>query len=123
NIGLVLLIGLILAFPLWYLSGYLWGLRVGRKYPLEVPAILGEVDTDQPTNAPRVGTVIGLLLLPLVLIFLNTGLDFLRAAGAVDSDATWYGVLTAIGSTPIALLISVLVAVLVLGTRDRKSVV
>jgi len=121
NIGLVLLIGLILAFPLWYLSGYLWGIRVGRKYPLEVPAILGQVDTDQPQNPPKVGTVIGLLLLPLVLIFLNTGLDFLRAAGAVDPEATWYGVLTAIGSTPIALLISVLVAVLVLGTRRGES--
>lgn len=121
NIGLVLLIGLIIAFPLWYFSGYLWGVRVGRKYPLQVPAILGQVDTDQPQKAPKVGTVIGLLLLPLVLIFLNTGLDFLRAAGAVDPEATWYGVLTAIGSTPIALLISVLVAVLVLGTRRGEA--
>jgi gluconate:H+ symporter, GntP family len=121
NLGLVLLVGLIIAFPLWYVSGYLWGLRVGKKYVLPVPALFGTVDEDQPTNLPKVSTVIAMLLLPLVLIFLNTGLDFLRAAGTVSADATWFQVLSALGESPIALLISVLVATFVLGTRRGEN--
>jgi GntP family gluconate:H+ symporter len=121
NLGLVLLIGLVIAFPLWYVSGYLWGLRVGVKYPFPVPAILGEVDRDEPANPPRVGTVIWMLLLPLVLIFMNTGLDALRAAEVVDGEAAWFQVLRAIGSTPVALLISVFVATIVLGHRRGEE--
>lgn len=121
NLGLILLIGIVIVFPLWYLSGYLWGLRVGRKYPLPVPAILGELDDEEPHDPPRVGTVIGLLALPIVLIFMNTGLDFLRAAGTVSEDEIWFQVLSAIGSTPIALLISAVVAIVVLGTRRGES--
>ena len=88
DLGMVLLIGLLLAFPLWYVSAYLWGKRVGTKYVLPVPGFFGDVDDDQPANPPRVGTIIALLLLPLVLIFMNTGLDFLRAAGIGDALAS-----------------------------------
>ncbi len=117
DLGMVLLIGLLLAFPLWYVSGYLWGKRVGMKFVLPVPGLFGEIDDDQPANPPKVGTIIALLLLPLVLIFMNTGLDYLRAAGAVSEDAPWFAVLSMIGASPVALLISVLVALFVLGTR------
>ncbi|MFD1505667.1 GntP family permease [Georgenia yuyongxinii] len=117
NIGLVLLIGVIMAFPLWYLTGYLWGTYVGRRYILPVPALFGTVDEDRQVNPPGVGTVIAILLLPLLLIFLNTGLDFLDTAGVVDGDATWVQVLSTLGTAPVALLISVLVAIFVLGSR------
>jgi GntP family gluconate:H+ symporter len=117
DLGLVLLIGLLIAFPIWYVSGYLWGKRVGTKYVLPVPGFFGELDPDQPKNPPKVGTIIAMLLLPLVLIFLNTGLNFLRAAGAVSAEAEWVQVLSALGESPVALLISVLVATFVLGTR------
>lgn len=121
NLGLVLLVGIVIAFPLWYVSGYLWGLRVGTKYVLPVPALFGEIDQDQPTNPPRVGTVIGMLLLPLVLIFLNTGLNFLRAAGTLTGDEVWFQVLSTVGTSSIALLVSVLVATVVLGFRRGES--
>ncbi|WP_127125751.1 GntP family permease [Georgenia sp. SYP-B2076] len=117
NLGLVLLIGLVMAFPLWYVSGYIWGLRVGEKHVLPIPALFGTIDEDQPKNPPKVGTVIAMLLLPLLLIFMNTGLDFLRSAGVLDDGATWFQVLSALGESSIALLISVLVATVVLGTR------
>ncbi|NAZ86491.1 GntP family permease, partial [Kineococcus indalonis] len=70
---------------------------------------------DLPGPAPSFGTVVGLLLLPLVLIFLNTGLNTLATSGAVDGDATWVQVLRLLGQTPVALLITVLVAMVVLG--------
>lgn len=121
NLGLVLLIGLVLAAPVWYVSGYLWGKRVGTKYILPVPAFFGDVDEDQPKNPPRVATVVGVMLLPLALIFMNTALDALDSAGAVDGDATWVQVFTMLGTSGVALLIAVLVAAIVLGTRRGES--
>ncbi|WNB87221.1 GntP family permease [Cellulomonas sp. ATA003] len=121
NLGLVLLVGVVLALPVWYVSGYLWGKRVGLKYPLRVPALFGSIDEDQPKNPPSVGTVVAVLLLPLVLIFMNTGLDAAETAGAVDGEATWARALTLIGTSGVALLISVLVAAIVLGTRRGQT--
>jgi len=122
NLGLVLLVGIIVVFPLWYLSGYLWGKFVSSRYILPVPALFGSIDDDQPSNPPKVSTVVAMLLLPLLLIFMNTGLDFLNAAGVVNSDEqTWVQVLSVIGSSPVALLISVLVATAVLGHRRGEN--
>ncbi len=115
NLGVVMLIGLVIAFPTWYLSGYLWGTFVNSRHPMIVPALFGTTDDDQPVNPPRVSTVISILLLPLVLIFLNTGLNALGSVGAVDPEATWVQALMLIGTSPVALLITALVALLVLG--------
>ncbi|QDB80522.1 GntP family permease [Georgenia sp. 311] len=117
NIGLVLVVGVLIALPVWYLTGYRWGLFVGHRFVLPVPALFGSTDDDETVDPPSVATVILILLLPLVLIFLNTGLDFLSTAGVVDERETWVQVLVSLGSAPVALLISVLVALVVLGRR------
>ncbi|NHI17382.1 GntP family permease [Microbacterium excoecariae] len=115
NLGVVLLIGIVIAFPTWYVSGYLWGKFVNKRFPMIVPPLFGASDDDQPANPPKAGTVIGILLIPLVLIFLNTGLDALGSIGVVDESQAWVQALMLIGSSPIALLITVLIALLVLG--------
>lgn len=115
DIGLLVLIGLILAIPTWYLGSYLFGLWAGKRFVLPVPSTLGPVD-DVPRGAlPAFGTVMLVLLLPLVLIFLNTGLNTLATVGVVDGAAVWVNLLRMIGQTPVALLITVLVAMRVLG--------
>lgn len=43
-----------------------------------------------------------LLLLPLFLILLNTGLDALGTAGVVDAEAGWVETLRMLGQTPVA---------------------
>ncbi|WP_156762138.1 GntP family permease [Microbacterium karelineae] len=122
NLGIVLLLGIVIAFPTWYLSGYLWGKFVNKRVPLIVPALFGTLDDDQPKNPPKAGTVIAILLVPIVLIFLNTGLNSLGSVGAVDPDAFWVQALRLIGESPIALLITVLLALVVLGTaRGEKG--
>lgn len=115
NLGLVLLLGLVIAFPTWYLSGYLWGKFINKRNPMIVPSLFGAKDDDQPQNPPKPGTVIAILLVPIILIFLNTGLSTLGSVGTVDPDAFWVQALTFIGQSPIALLITVIVALLVLG--------
>jgi GntP family gluconate:H+ symporter len=114
NLGVVLLVGLIIAFPVWYVSGYLWATFVNKRTPLLVPDLFG-TDEDQPTDPPKASTVLAVVALPLVLILLNTGLDALGTAKVVDADAAWVQALRLVGDSPVALLITVLVAMLVLG--------
>ncbi|WP_392508657.1 GntP family permease [Naumannella halotolerans] len=115
NLGIVLLIGLAIVVPTWYVSGYLWAKFVNSKYPMIVPDLFGATDEDQPENPPSAGTVVAILALPLLLIFLNTGLTSLGTAGVVDTSQTWAQALILLGNSPIALLITALVALLVLG--------
>jgi len=61
--------------------------------------------------------VISILLIPMVLIFFNTGLNALASYGTIDADATWVRFFVMLGQTPIALLITVLIALVVLGLR------
>lgn len=115
DIGLLVLVGLVLAIPTWYLGSYLFGLWAGKRFVLPVPSVLGPVDNVPRGALPTFGTVMLVLLLPLVLIFLNTGLNTLATMGVVDGAAVWVSLLRMLGQTPVALLITVLVAMRVLG--------
>ena len=119
NIGHVLLLGLPIAVITWYFSGYLLGQFLGRHFHVPVPDFLsgGKRDTDTPRAPASADTVIGIMLIPMVLIFLNTGLMTLISQKVVSADATWVKLLRMLGATPIALLIAVLVALFVLGRK------
>lgn len=123
NIGHVLLIGLPVAVITWYFSGYLWGQISGRRIHVPVPDFLsgGEQDGDEPKEPANAMTVISIMLIPMLLIFLNTGLATLISEKVVSADDTWVQVLRMIGSTPVALLISVLVALVVLGRKRGEE--
>lgn len=130
NMGIVMVLGIIIAIPTWYVVGNLFGKYVGRKYNLPVPTVLGGGDAvdknaDEFKSSPKVGTIIFLLLLPLVLIFMNTGLNALGTAGILDSSAIWFQILRMLGETSIALLITVVLAMWLLGWKQgkRKSLV
>lgn len=115
DMGLVLLFGLLVALPTWYVSGYHWGKYVGKKYPNRVAdTLLG--DQQQLTHkAAGPGTVIAVMLIPMLLIFGNTGVNALSTSGRIDGGATWARTLTFLGQTPIALLVTVLVAMVAVG--------
>ncbi|UED83321.1 GntP family permease [Streptomyces profundus] len=122
DMGLVTVTGLLIALPTWYATSYLFGLWVGRRVVLPVPDLLtGGPEAPRDEEPPHPGTVIGLLLLPLVMIFANTGLDAARAAGWVSGEESWYELVRALGSTPVALLVAVLVTSYVLGTRRGRG--
>ncbi|GAB3450030.1 GntP family permease [Streptomonospora sediminis] len=143
DMGITLIVGLVLAAPTWYIASYLYGLYAGHRIHLPAPAEFGAAaheagrsgsapapssggtatktaepsapaGEDVPGNAPRVTTVLGILLLPMLLIFANTGLTTLAATGTVSDDAAWVKALILIGQTPIALLITTVVAMVVL---------
>lgn len=118
DIGLTLLIGVPVAVLAWIPGAYLVGTRLGARYHPEPTNIFASGDTDEALESdatpPPFATVVLLLALPLVLIGLNTVVSTLIAAGTVNEDATWASALILIGQTPIALLITVLVAIFVL---------
>lgn len=119
DIGLILLFGLIVGLPTWYLSGYRWGIYLGKKYDFKVSdVLLGPVQDDAQVKSPvSPGVVVAIMAIPMVLIFGNTGLSTLAAAGVVDKSAGWVQVLVFLGQTSIALLITTVIAIVVLGLR------
>ncbi|MGY1708670.1 GntP family permease [Geodermatophilus sp. SYSU D00758] len=145
DIGLVLVFGLLIGVPTWFLGSYLFGLWAGKRFELPVPEILADqrtadnapdpsVEGTSPGIAgagsartatrpapPRFATVLSLLLLPMVLIFVNTGLSTLATNGTIDEESLVVRWGQLIGATPIALLITVLVAMWVLGRRRGDS--
>ncbi|GAA4717637.1 gluconate:H+ symporter, GntP family [Promicromonospora umidemergens] len=139
NIGLTLLMGVPVAVGAWFLGVHYVARYLGARYRVDVPdAVFGRMnggrdqDADGGTGTgggttatatqapPRFGTVLLILLLPLVLISLNTVVSTLVTAGTIADDAAWANALTLIGQTPIALLITVLVALAAL-SRGRFS--
>ena len=141
DIGLTLLVGVPTAVVSWYVGVLLVSRVLGRRFQVDIPeAIFGHMqggDAEGPdvtpggggggtataartVTPPRFGTVIGLLLLPFVLISFNTVLATLIEAGVVTEGATWAESLMLIGDTTVALLITTLVAIAVLGTPGRS---
>ncbi|GAB3523966.1 GntP family permease [Arthrobacter monumenti] len=121
DVGLVLVVALLVGIPTWYVAGYHLGLWLAKRSPeLGVPNLLGEPPKDNP-NPPAFGTILLVLLLPLVLIFINTGLSTLDAAGVLSTDSLFMQILIFIGNTPIALLISTLLAMYLLVIRRKTG--
>ncbi|WP_338893593.1 GntP family permease [Rhodococcus sovatensis] len=65
-------------------------------------------------SSPSFSTVLLILLTPLVLISLNTVVNTLSSAGVIDGDTTWASAFVLLGQTPIALLITLLLALFLL---------
>jgi gluconate:H+ symporter, GntP family len=147
SIGLTLLVGAPVAVLSWYVGAYLVSQAIGRRVYVDVPTALfgeinngrdtedtvdttgddagatadgagGQVSTAKARTAPSFATVLGVLLLPFVLISFNTVVNTLMTAGVIDEEATWAQFLKLVGNTSVALLITVIVAVFVLGRRE-----
>ncbi|MCF2707308.1 GntP family permease [Arcanobacterium haemolyticum] len=125
NLGLLMIVAILVAVPTFYVTGVMWGRYCAKKFPhisLE-DALFGKSD-DEVKNPPKVGTVILILLLPMFLILLNTGVDFMTKADMFGSYANdevvlplWAQIGTLLGKSGIALMIAVIVAIPVLGSR------
>lgn len=127
SVGMTLLVGVPVAVVAWYVGSMLVSRVLGARFNVSLPDVLfGEVDSSQQAaegdavqrmrqRPPSFGLVIGILLIPLVLISFNTILDTLQQAGTIDEGQGWAEFLMLLGVTPVALMITVIVAILVLG--------
>lgn len=122
NIGLLVILGLIVALPTWYIGGYLFGLYAGKKFNVKLPtSFLGDVEMDKDHRPPSFGMVLTILLLPLALIFLDTGLNTAKVLGWVSANNTVVNFLRMLGKTPVALLITVFFALMVFSRNHSRQ--
>ena len=136
DIGVTLLVGIPIAVLAWYVGVMLVARFLAARVEVSITdVVFGEVrdthghaggggsaaDESAETAAhlgekpPAFGTVLGLLLIPLVLISFDTVLDTLVTAGTLDEGIGWVEFLGLLGQTPVALMITVIVAIVVLG--------
>ncbi|MDO5739939.1 MAG: gluconate:H+ symporter [Ornithinimicrobium sp.] len=141
SIGLATLIGIPVAFVSWYIGVYLFTkFYAGKVFvPINDSILSGQLsgepsdlddgveDTkaqvllkERTTTAPRFGSVLGILLMPVVLIAFNTVIDTLRKAKVAPEDNGVLDFLVFIGQTPVALLITLLVATYTLGRKGNS---
>jgi gluconate:H+ symporter, GntP family len=122
DVGMVVIVALLVGLPTWYLAGYRLSLIIAKRYPnMPVPTLLGEPKDYPEDERPGFWTVILVLLLPLLLIFFNTVFSTLEADGTVTEDNLAYQLSRLIGTTSMALLISVLLAMVLLYVLPRRG--
>ncbi len=127
DIGVVLLVNLPIVVVSWYVGVMLVSRVLAARIMVPVPDLLfgpenggaseGSEQDDRPP--PTFALVLSILLLPLVLISFNTVLTTLRTDGVVGEDSVVVDLLVLLGNTPVALLITLLVTIGLLGTRGR----
>jgi GntP family gluconate:H+ symporter len=128
DIGVTLLVGVPIAVLAWYVGVYLVSRFLGARFDVAVTeAVFGQLRGDGTLDEdewrgrqPAFVTVLALLLIPLVLISCDTVLDTLVTAGTLDEGHEWADFLGLLGQTPVALLITVLVAIFVLGRPNAS---
>lgn len=122
NMGLLLIVGIICAIPMWYIGAYLVSKYLGNKFYVELPKAFlntAAISDTAVQNPPSFGRVLLILLLPVVLILFDTGLNTLTVINVVDGSQLWVEVLRLIGKTPVALLITLIVAIILL--KQQRS--
>ncbi|MEZ0492396.1 GntP family permease [Kineococcus sp. TBRC 1896] len=122
DVGLVLVVGMLVALPTWYVMGYRLALALAKRADfLPVPDLLGRPSESSDQPRPRFGVILLVLLLPLVLIFGGTGSSTAVTNYGVDEDNPLVVVLQIIGATPVALLITSVLAMLLLVVRPNRG--
>ena len=125
DISLLLLIGLVIAAPTWYLGAYIFGQYAGKRFDIPLHSLFSQngsqAEGDKPSNLPSFSSVMLILLLPVFLIFMDTGLNTLIAANVIQGDSGLVHTLRLLGKTPVALLITLLVTITIFSRRFGMS--
>ncbi|WP_374999420.1 GntP family permease [Aeromicrobium sp. CTD01-1L150] len=127
DVGIILLVNLPIVFIAWYVGVMLVSRFLAARIMVPVPDLLfgpvnGEPEQEGSTHTlapPTFGLVISILALPLVLISFNTVLTTLVTDGVLEEGLDVVDLLILIGNTPVALLITLLVTIALLGRRGR----
>ena len=121
SIGLTLVVGVAAAVVAWAVGVYAVTMGwLGKVHvPIDDSVLTGGREVDDEAR-PGFLHVLAILLLPLVLIALNTVFTTLRANGSIDAEGGFVDAMVFIGQTPVALLIALLVATYTLAIRHHS---
>ncbi len=113
NLGVMIAVGVPVGIIAVICAGVLWGKFCGKKIYTELPSNMREItDSGEEKKLPPFGLVLGIILIPLVLILMNTITDYISMPTALKSIFEFLG-------TPfVALIIATLFAMYFLGTKQ-----
>ena len=118
DLGLVIGLGLVCGFFAMVVAGPIFGKFCGRKFDVPVPDQYLNAPEYDESKLPSFGSVVGIILIPLFLILINSVLGAIPQGGAVDALRP---VFTFLGTPFIALLLATVVAMFLLGVRHGYS--
>ena len=111
ELGWVILVGIFCGIFSMIVAGPVWGAICGKKYNVPVPEHVANQEDFDESKLPKFGTIVGIILIPLVLIIFDS------VAGVVPALEPVRGITGFLGEPFVALLIATVVAMYVLGTR------
>lgn len=121
NMGLLLLVGVLVALPTWYLGGYLYGLYAGTTFKLSIPAwFTSQSMVNTTTTTPSFSRVLVILLTPFLLISLDTVANTLLTSGVLTPN-DGLSAIRVLGKTPVALLITLLLTLWLLRVQFTRA--
>ena len=111
DLGWVIGIGIFCGIFAMIVAGPVWGSICGKKYMVPVPEhVANQADMDE-SKLPGFWTIVGIILIPLVLIILDS------VAGVVPAMESLRPILGFLGEPFVALLIATVVAMVILGVK------
>lgn len=123
GLGWVILFGAIIGFPTAVVAGPILGGWLARRHFVPVPDLYepeNPTTEEAPMRLPGLGTVLLIIGLPIGLILLNTVLGLLIERGTLRANPA-FDLLLFMGHPVIALILSTLAALYLLGTRCGAS--
>ena len=115
ELGWVILVGIFCGTLSMIVAGPVWGSICGNKYMIPVPEHVAQQEDFDEAKLPNFWTIVGIILIPLVLIILDS------AAGVVPALSAAAPIFGFFGEPFVALLIAVIAAMLILGLKHGYS--
>lgn len=111
DLGWVILVGIACGTVAMIVAGPVWGSVCGKKYMVPVPEHVARQEDLDESKLPKFGTIVLIILIPLVLIILKS------LAGVIPAMEPIIPILTFLGEPFVALLIATVIAMFVLGIK------
>lgn len=111
ELGWVIMVGIACGVVAMIVAGPVWGTVCGKKFMIPVPQHVADQQDFDESKLPKFWTIVGIILIPLVLIILDS------IAGVVDAMEPVRPILGFLGEPFVALLIATIAAMLILGMK------
>ena len=111
DLGWVIIVGIFCGVFAMIAAGPVWGAICGKKYMIPVPEHVAEQNDIDESKLPNFWTIVGIILIPLVLIIMDS------VCGVVPALSALAPVFSFLGEPFVALLIATVAAMFILGIR------
>lgn len=115
ELGWVILVGVFCGIVAMIVAGPVWGSICGKKFNVPVPERVANQEEIDESKLPKFGTIVGIILIPLVLIILDS------ITGVIPALSGLQPIFGFLGEPFVALLIATIAAMFLLGIKYGYS--